>query len=570
MAFRQRLPLLLQKALRQVEIYDVTLRDGMQGLGMALSLPDKIKVAKRLDEMGFDYIEGGYPLSNPKDQEFFQEISKASLSHSKVVAFGMTHRKGITPAEDEGMAALLRSRAPVATVVGKTWDLHVEAVLQCTLQQNLDMIGNTIRYLKQHMEVFYDAEHYFDGFRANPEYALQTLKAALDGGATRLILCDTNGGSLPSDITKAIAALRQALGPDVQLGIHVHNDGGLAVANTLQAVQDGVVQVQGTINGIGERCGNVDLITVVPNLRLKMQYQCLKEDALSKLTTLSRELYDLTNTAPNAGQPYVGFAAFAHKGGMHVHAVSKIPETYEHIDPEVVGNNRRILVSELAGHSNVEALIGKKFRNLDKKGRAALVQQIASLENQGWQFESAQASLELLVYQLLSKKGIKFWDLESYRCVVTRAVKPNRTNTHAIVKLRVGDHHEHNIADGEGPVHAMDQVLRKSLLPHYPVLKDIALTDYQVRIVNPSMATGAKVRVLADFDIRAKDGSVKTVTTVGVHENIFVASCRVIEDVFKYHLLESGVTQPHHQDSPDLAKWASLGHKMEDPRLEVI
>lgn len=561
-----RFPALLQAA-RRVEIYDTTLRDGMQGLGMSLTLPEKIKVARRLDDLGFDFVEGGYPLSNPKDQEFFKEIAKTPLRHAKVVAFGMTHRKGIAPAADEGMRALLDSKTPVTCVVGKTWDLHVEHVLHCTLQQNLDMIGDTIRFLSQHTEVFYDAEHFFDGYRANPEYALRTLQAAHDGGATRLVLCDTNGGSLPSDIAAAVAAVQQALGESVKLGIHVHNDGGLAVANTLQAVTSGVHQVQGTINGIGERCGNVDLLTVVSNLRLKMKYECLKTSALGELTALSRELYTLTNTPANAGQPYVGFAAFAHKGGMHVHAVAKLPESYEHVDPELVGNNRRILVSELAGHSNVEALIGQKFRDLDRKGRAAVVQQIATLENQGWQFETAQASLELLVYQLLSKRSPKYWDLESYRCVVARSVGLNRTGTHAIVKLRVGENSEYNIAEGNGPVHAIDHVLRKSLLPYYPALNDITLSNYQVRIVNPSMATGAKVRVLTDFDIRSADGSTKTVTTVGVHENIFVASCRCIEDVFKYHLLEKGVPQLDASDAPE-ALWSTLGSIGGSPRKE--
>jgi len=538
----------------------------MQGLGMALSLPDKLKVAECLDDMGFDYIEGGYPLSNPKDQEFFKEVSKMRLKHSKVSAFGMTHRKGMKPEDDEGMASLLRSGAPVVCIVGKTWDLHVEAVLQCTLEQNLEMIGDTIAFFKGKVEeVFYDAEHFFDGYAANPEYAIKTLQAAYNAGATRLVLCDTNGGALPQGVNQAVAAVLAALGPDVKLGIHVHNDGGLAVANTLAAVSSGVHQVQGTINGIGERCGNVDLVSVIPNLKLKMGFECLNDSALEQMTNISRTLYDLTNTTPVANQPYVGHAAFAHKGGMHVHAVAKIPHTYEHINPEIVGNARQVLVSELSGHSNVEALIGKKFQGISKATRAAVVQRVADLENRGYQFEAAQASFELLVHEMMMQKKPRYWDLDYYRCAITRTVKPSKaTVTHAILKLRVGQNYEHNIADGDGPVHAMDSVMRKTLMNYYPVLKHIHLADYKVRVVNPDMSTGAKVRVLADFNSTV-NGTVHHITTVGVHENIFVASCKVIEDAFNWHLLESGVEEPLEETfTKELSppKWASIGEEI--------
>lgn len=550
--FRRSLSVLTQKASRKVEIYDVTLRDGMQGLGMALSLPDKLRVAEYLDELGFDYIEGGYPLSNPKDQEFFKEVAKLGLKTSKVAAFGMTHRKGVAPEKDEGMHALLRSLAPAVTIVGKTWDLHVETVLQCTKQQNLDMIADTIKFFIGKVdEVFYDAEHFFDGYKANPEYAIMTLRAAKDAGATRLILCDTNGGTLPSEISAHIAVLRKALGTEVKLGIHVHNDGGLAVANTLAAVEAGCHQVQGTINGIGERCGNVDLTSIIPNLKLKMGYDCLKPDTLHQMTGLSKTLYELTNTTPNDGQPFVGTAAFAHKGGMHVHAVAKIPHSYEHISPDIVGNQRRVLVSELSGHSNVEALLGKKYQGLDKKFKAGVVQRIAELENQGYQFESATASFELLVHELLNGHAPRYWQVESYRCAVSRIVdgpglgpKDGRTSTNAIVKMSVGGTVQHHISEGDGPVHALDQVVRKAVLGYYPELANIKLTDYRVRVVNPSQSTGARVRVLGDFEVQNADGTTRTFTTIGVHENIIIASLLVIQDAFTYHLLEAGVKLP--------------------------
>lgn len=530
-------------AKRRVEIYDTTLRDGTQGEGVAFSLVDKLKIARHLDALGIDFIEGGYPLSNPKDAAFFEEARKLELANSRICAFGMTRRRGCPPAEDPGMQALVAAKAPVITIVGKTWDLHVDEVLRVSRQENLDMIRESLAFCLEagvlDGEVFYDAEHFFDGYHANPDYAMQTLQAALAGGASRLVLCDTNGGALPSRIYRIVGNIRRAVGENVKLAIHTHNDCGLAVANSLAAVEAGAVQVQGTINGIGERCGNVDLTTVAANLRLKMGLDCLRGDSLARLTETSRFIYELANMSLPANQPFVGRAAFAHKGGMHVHAVQRVAHSYEHIKPEWVGNSRRILVSELSGASNIAATIGRKFDIAENKSvQRQVLQRVQDLEHQGYQFEAAGASFELLLHEIMGTRP-NFWDLDHYRCVILKR-DGEMPSTEATVKLRVDGQIEHQVADGDGPVNALDSALRKCLRGHYPQINNVHLRDYKVRVVNPTAESAAKVRVVAEFAVM-KDNGVQGgyFATVGVNENIVDASWQALADALVYHLIES-------------------------------
>jgi 2-isopropylmalate synthase len=531
---------------QRVEIYDTTLRDGTQGEGVSFSLIDKIKIARQLDALGVDYIEGGYPLSNPKDVAFFEQARQLDLRHAKICAFGMTRRRDTRPADDIGMQALVNAGAPVITIVGKTWSLHVDEVLRVSRQENLDMIGQSIEYCSstpgptgRPAEVFYDAEHFFDGFRDDPEYALQTLRAAVAGGATRLVLCDTNGGSLPNWVADAVDRVRQALGHDVKLGVHTHNDAGLAVANSLAAVEHGCAQVQGTINGIGERCGNVDLTTVAANLRLKMNRSCLDRDdkTLQRLTETSRYVYELANMNLRENQPYVGSAAFAHKGGMHVHAVNRLASSYEHVPPESVGNSRRVLISELAGVSNVTALVGGRFDiSGDRDLQRRVLQRVQDLENAGYQFEAARASFELLLRAELGQRR-DYWELDHYRCVILKTDNESPV-TEAIVKLRVDGQVEHQVAEGDGPVNALDGALRRCLERHYPQLHDIHLRDYKVRVVNATEETAARVRVVIDLAVANPDGADRYFSTVGVSENIVEASWQALIDAFEWYLLE--------------------------------
>ena len=537
----------------RVELYDTTLRDGTQGLGIALTLLDKLKIARLLDELGFDFIEGGYPLSNPKDVAFFEEARKLPWKHAKICAFGMTRRKGVAAKDDPGMQALVGAGAPVITIVGKTWDLHVDEVLRISRDENLAMIQESVAFCVAAAgveQVFYDAEHFFDGYKANPDYALQTLRAAVAGGASRLVLCDTNGGSLPRDITAAVNAVQQMLAEQIsnlkseisnpKLAIHVHNDGGLAVANSLAAVDAGCVQVQGTINGIGERCGNVDLVTIAANLALKYTLDILRPGSVQRLAELSRFVYELTGLDASHGQPYVGAGAFAHKGGMHVHAVQRIAHSYEHVPPESVGNQRRILVSELSGASNIAAELGEKFGIADNKEVQRLVlNRVQDLENEGYQFEHARASYELLVYEALGKRPT-FWELDHYRCIISRH-NGNPASTEATVKLDVAGRKRHHVAEGDGPVNALDAALRFGLRQAYPQIDNLHLIDYQVRVVNPSAESAAKVRVTADFAVGLHDPDrpVKVFSTIGVDTNIVDASWRAISDAIQYHLIET-------------------------------
>ncbi|MBX2852659.1 MAG: citramalate synthase [Phycisphaeraceae bacterium] len=534
---------------QRVELYDTTLRDGTQGLGITLTLVDKINIARLLDDLGFDYIEGGYPLSNPKDVAFFEEARKVEWKHAKICAFGMTRRKDIKPEDDVGMNALVSAGAPIITIVGKTWDLHVDEVLRVDREENLAMIEDSVRYCSEQPqveEVFYDAEHFFDGYKANSGYALQTLDRAVKGGATRLVLCDTNGGSLPSEVAEIVTVVRKHVGAGgPSLAIHVHNDGGLAVANSLAAVQAGCVQVQGTINGIGERCGNVDLITMAANLSLKYGKDILRPGAVGRLTELSRFVYEATGTTPVPNQPYVSDGAFAHKGGMHVHAVRRIAHSYEHVPPESIGNQRHILVSELSGASNIAADLGEKFAIADNKDvQRKVLERVQDLEHEGYQFEQAKASYELLVYEALGKRTT-FWDLDHYRCTISRH-SDNPAGTEATVKLMVNGKVEHRVAEGDGPVNALDGALRACLRRHFPQIDNLHLADYHVRVVNPTAESAARVRATIEFAIGLNnpDQETRYFTTVGVDTNVVDASWRAIADAIQYHLIESsaGVT----------------------------
>jgi 2-isopropylmalate synthase len=512
----------------RISIYDTTLRDGSQGEGVNFSLQDKLNITRRLDELGVDFIEGGYPLSNPKDCEYFQEVRKLPLQHARVAAFGMTRRKGVSPAEDTCLKALLDAGTSLVTIVGKTWDLHVREVLGTTLEENLRMIGDSVAHCRAAgREVFYDAEHFFDGYRHNPEYALKTLEAAQEAGARVLILCDTNGGTLPDDIAPAVEAVRRRV--QAELGIHCHNDCDVAVANSLAAVARGATQVQGTFNGIGERCGNADLVSVIANLALKCGHEVLHPDSLAWLTEVSRYVYETANMNFRANQPFVGASAFAHKGGMHTHAVARTTRSYEHIDPAQVGNERRILVSELSGQSTILTKTTKYRIAQDRPLMQKILARVQDLENEGYEFEAAEASFDLLVQKAAGLYRPKFERL-AYR-VNIEADADGRPVTEATIKVRVGDELMHTVSEGDGPVNALDGALRKALLPRYPRLAEMHLVDYKVRVVNARAETAARVRVVIEW----RDGG-DVWGTVGVSENIIEASWLALTDAVEYKL----------------------------------
>jgi 2-isopropylmalate synthase len=516
---------------RQIKIYDTTLRDGTQGEGVSFSMEDKVRIASRLDALGIHYIEGGWPGSNPKDLRFFRRMQDVTLKHAKLAAFSMTRRAGGIADTDANMKALLESGAPVATIVGKSWDFHVTHALETTLHENVAMIGDTIGWLRPRMdEVLYDAEHFFDGFRANREYALATLRAADAAGAHWLVLCDTNGGTLPPDLVEIIREVKRSV--RAPLGIHVHNDAECAVANSLAAVHEGVDHVQGTINGFGERCGNANLISIIPTLQLKMKLDCIPEPNLRELRELSRFTSELANRKPWGAQPYVGDSAFAHKGGMHVSAVLKHPETYEHIRPESVGNHRRVLVSELAGKSNVLYKAREYGIDLDREtpDSRRILDQLKALEDQGFQFEGAEASFELLMERALGRHR-PYFELEAYRVIVEEQNASEEPVAEATVRVRVKGILEHTAAAGNGPVDALDHALRKALEEFYPGLRAMKLLDYKVRILDESKGTAAKTRVL----ITSGDGD-ETWGTVGVADNIIEASWQALVDSIEYKL----------------------------------
>lgn len=514
----------------RIEIYDTTLRDGSQGEGVNFSLQDKLLITARLDELGVDYVEGGYPLSNPKDEAYFRAVRDLDLARARVAAFGMTRRRDVAAEDDPGMKALAAAATSVVTVVGKSWDLHAREVLGVSLDENRRMIADSVAYLAAEVaEVIYDAEHFFDGFAANPDYALETLGAAHTGGAACLVLCDTNGGALPEQVAAAVDAVRSAF-PSTRVGIHTHNDGELAVANALAAVRRGASHVQGTVNGIGERCGNADLCSLIANLSLKYRgFEVLEPGRVARLTEVSRYVYELANLNYRNGQPFVGPSAFAHKGGMHVHGVRKIAHSYEHVDPAAVGNERRVLVSELSGRSNIAEKLAEYGLEHDAPLMARVLERVVALENDGYQFEAAEASFLLLVEKLAGRHKPSFERLHYHVGVESRADGPPVTE--ATVKLRVGGAVEHTVSEGDGPVNALDGALRKALEPHYPGLREMSLVDYKVRVINEREGTAARVRVV----IESKDDD-SVWGTVGVSENIIEASWTALIDAFEHKL----------------------------------
>jgi 2-isopropylmalate synthase len=514
-----------------VKVFDTTLRDGAQSQDVSFVVEDKIRIALKLDELGFHYIEGGWPGANPKDTEFFETAKKLRLEHAKIAAFGSTHRPGFTPETDQGVQNLVSAETPVITIFGKTWDLHVHDALQIPLEENLKIIQDSVSYLKARTgELIYDAEHFFDGYKNNPEYAVQTLRAAAAGGADVLVLCDTNGGTLPDEVFSIICELKKQI--HTPLGIHTHNDGECAVANTLSAVDAGAVHVQGTINGIGERCGNANLVSVLPNLVLKKKIESVAEANLKKLKSLSRLVAELSNHSPFNRQPFVGDSAFAHKGGIHVSAVQKNAATYEHIRPEMVGNTQKILVSDQAGKSNVLSKAAEFGVELDPKSPQAreLTTRLKELENEGYEYAGAEASFELVMRKSLGQH-VKHFDLIGYRVHVEHP-QDKVTDSEVTVKLMVGGREEHTAGAGNGPVHALDQAMRKALYTNYPSLQDVRLVDYKVRVLTTGRGTSAKVRVL----IESTDGE-NIWNTVGVSENIIEASWEALSDSLEFKLL---------------------------------
>ncbi len=523
-------------ARKKIEIYDTTLRDGNQGEGINLSLADKLDIAVALDAMGIDFIEGGWPGSNPKDDEFFARAQSLELKTSKISAFGSTHRADSRPEDDFFLQKLLAARADVTCIFGKSWDLHVEQALRVSPEKNLDMIAGSVAFLAEATgkPVFYDAEHFFDGFRSDPGYALATLQAAYDAGAARVILCDTNGGVMPHELAAAVREVRKEI-PGIKLGIHVHNDGGLGVANTLRAIEEGVIQVQGTINGIGERCGNVDLTSVLCNLELKLGYQCVPEGNLREITGLSRRVWEYLGIQGPAGQPFVGPSAFAHKGGVHVSAVQRNPSTYEHVDPELIGNARKILISELAGSSNLRAKLANRYPELEDSGASrAILEEVQDREHAGYSYEKADGSFDLVVRRHVGKYKPLF-DPLYYR--IYSPSNEEHTDSdgqiEASVKLRVGDEVKLCAAEGDGPVDALNRALQKALVEHFPVVLELHLTDYSVRVINSTQETAAKVRVYLEHSFEGE-----IFGTIGVNVDIIKASWSALVEAYHYALMQ--------------------------------
>lgn len=519
-----------------VLIFDTTLRDGAQGENISFSPEDKIKVAQRLDDMGIHYIEGGWPGSNPAADRFFELARQTRFTQARITAFGSTRRQGASADADANLQALIACGSPAITIFGKTWDLHVVDIMGNTLAENLAMIEESVAFLKSHdREVLYDAEHFFDGYKANPTYAVKTLKAALSGGADFVVLCDTNGGTLPHEVTEILTTVKAELdeetGRDVPMGLHAHNDCSVAVANSIAAVQAGAVMVQGTINGYGERCGNTDLTSVIPILNLKLKRPCVSKENLAKLKPLSRFVSETSNMIPLASRPFVGKSAFAHKGGVHVSAVMKKPHSYEHIDPEEVGNRRRVLVSDQSGRSNIEYKAKEWGINLDAPefDSKRIVNEIKMLEQEGYQYEVADGSFKVLMDKFLLTYEPVF-DLESFRVTIEKD-KDRPCTSHAIVKVNVGGESEITAAEGHGPVSALDNALRKALSRFYKELETMHLVDFKVRVMDGRGGTESKVRVL----IESRDGD-DIWSTIGVSEDIIEASFEALSDSFQYKL----------------------------------
>lgn len=519
--------------MRKIYIYDTTLRDGSQSAGISFSVKDKMRIASKLDELGVDFIEGGWPGANPREVEFFKEAKKSlKLSNSKLVAFGSTRRAETEASKDRILMDLLKAETEYVTIFGKSWDLHVEVVFKTTLKENLNMIEESVKFLKKkNRHVFFDAEHFFDGYDKNPAYAVEALNAALNGGAEFIILCDTNGGAVTSRVFEVVEEVREKI--KAPLGIHTHNDGEMAVANSIAAVQAGCTQVQGTINGYGERCGNANIVSIVPALRFKLGLDCLSNITIKEFTEASRYIAEVSNMRHYDSQPYVGANAFTHKAGVHINAVMKDYRTYEHIDPDMVGNKRKMLVSDLSGKSSIAGKAMELGMKIDKDSRKAssILSSVQDMEKAGYQFELAEASLMLLMKKA-SKAFKRHFVLHDLRIIVEKREKGGLTSE-ATVKVSIDGHHMHTVAQGDGPVHAMDQALRKSLSKFYPDLKDMRLTDYSVRVLDEKEGTAAKVRVL----IQTEDKN-ESWWTVGVSENIIEASWMALIDSFEYKFLK--------------------------------
>jgi 2-isopropylmalate synthase len=524
---RERLPV------RKIEIYDTTLRDGSQAEEISFSVEDKMRITEKLDELGIQYIEGGWPGSNPKDAEYFKRVRKLSLSNSVVAAFGSTYRPKHRVEDDYNIRSLLESQAQVVTIVGKTWDFHVKELFKIPLEENLEIIYNSIFFLKNNVnKVFFDAEHFFDGYRDNPEFTLKCLQAAETAGADCLVLCDTNGGTLPHELKKIVLGMSKRV--KTPLGIHVHNDSDCAVANSVIAVENGAAQVQGTVNGIGERCGNANLCSIIANLQIKLGYSCIDQDRLRKLRDVSRFVNEISNVRHFKRQPFVGDSAFAHKGGIHVSAIRKRPETYEHVRPELVGNSQRVLISDLAGKSNIIRKAEEFGIHLESDSPEVqrTLERLKELEHQGFQFEGAEASFELLLKKSLGLHR-RFFDLMGFRVIDEKRKEKETPICEATIMVKVGKKIEHTAATGNGPVNALDHALRKALEKFYPELKKVKLHDYKVRVLAAGKGTAARVRVLVESgDDNQKWG------TVGVSENIIEASWRALVDSIEYKLLK--------------------------------
>lgn len=525
---------------RQVLIYDTTLRDGCRGEGVAFSVEDKLRVAHRLDDLGVAFIEGGWPNeTNPRDREFFQRAKEETWKHAKIAAFGSTRRGGIKPEEDSNLNELIASGAPVVTIFGKSWDMHATDVLRVSLEENLAMIEDSVAYLKANVsQVIFDGEHFFDGYLANPEYALETLKAAVRGGADAVCLCDTNGGRLPHQITEICQVVLGMV--SVPVGIHCHNDSGTAVASTLAAIIAGCSQAQGTMNGYGERAGNANLCELIPNLELKLGIQCLPEGNLRDLKPASRYISELANLPHYHRQAYVGDSAFAHKGGMHVNAVLKRADSFEHIDPELVGNERRILVSDVAGSSTVVNKLQRIWPDLDRRDPLVgeVLTKMKDLENRGYEFEAAEGSFALLAMELKGERRDLF-TLHGFRVLSGKHEEGTEPFAEATVEIDIDGSHFHTAAKGTGPVHALDLALRKALREKYPKVDQLELIDYKVRVLEGAHGTATGVRVI----ILTTDGT-ETWGTVGVHENIIEASWQALVDSIAYGLQRSGGHKP--------------------------
>jgi 2-isopropylmalate synthase len=512
--------------------YDTTLRDGTQGEDVAFSAEDKVKIAKRLDAFGIDYIEGGWPGSNPKDMEFFERMQHVPMAHAKIVAFGSTRRAKNAVEDDQNVQALIAAGTPVVTIFGKTWIFHVKTALGITEEENLEIIADTVSYLKKNgKEVIYDAEHFFDGYKADASYAVKTLEAARAAGADVIVLCDTNGGTLPQDVAEIVAAVRLAV-PGT-LGIHTHNDSDLAVANAIAAIENGCTHVQGTMNGYGERCGNANMCSVIPVLQLKMNRRCVDDDKLHMLTPLSHYVSELANLKHRKNLPFVGQSAFAHKGGIHVSAVMKSPLTYEHCDPAGVGNVRRVLVSDLSGKSNILYKAQELGMSVDDASLQAVVDDLKTMEHEGYQYEDAEGSFELLIKKNTGRVR-DFFVLERFKVSIHKDSMDGAARSEAMIKIRVGGISEITAAEGIGPVNALDRALKKALERFYPAVTHMRLTDYKVRVLDTKKGTAAKVRVLIETE-----GETSSWNTVGVSNDVVDASWKALVDSVSYHLLKA-------------------------------